>query len=223
MTIKSARSFLAVIFACIGQGAVAAPCAGFLDVDSTSPFCANVEWIRNRGVTLGCSSATAYCPNDTVTRLAMSAFMNRLGTALTPVVIQVETSPGALDIDASPVVCQTSDYAVVAYPRRIYIDLAFMGQATSAVDLAADLVFSTNSGASWQQATTLANRGSVPANGWGNLSNLATRDVAVNESVRLGVRVARVSGTADLTDSRCSLRALVGSRDGSGTPLDSIR
>jgi hypothetical protein len=62
---------------------LAAPCAGFTDVDSTSAFCGNVTWIKNRGVTLGCT-ATQYCPNEPTTRLQMAAFMNRLGEALFP-------------------------------------------------------------------------------------------------------------------------------------------
>ena len=62
---------------------MAAPCAGFVDVDDTSPFCANVAWIKNRGVTLGCD-ANLYCPDASVTRLAMAAFLNRLGDAVLP-------------------------------------------------------------------------------------------------------------------------------------------
>jgi len=65
------------------------PCAGFADVDpidpAIAPFCANVEWIKNRGITLGCNaSGTLYCPSHNVTRLQMAAFMNRLGEALFP-------------------------------------------------------------------------------------------------------------------------------------------
>ena len=64
---------------------IAAPCGGFTDVDdanpATAPFCANVTWVKNRGITLGCPSTGAphYCPNDPVSRLQMAAFMNRLG------------------------------------------------------------------------------------------------------------------------------------------------
>lgn len=58
--------------------ALAAPCAGFTDVDTSSPFCANVAWMKNRGITLGCT-ATLYCPDEFVTRLQMAAFLYRLG------------------------------------------------------------------------------------------------------------------------------------------------
>src|SRR5512134_17179 len=59
----------------------AAPCAGFTDVDTSSSFCTNVAWIKNRNITLGCT-ATLYCPNDPVTRLQMAAFLNRLGNVV---------------------------------------------------------------------------------------------------------------------------------------------
>ena len=61
----------------------AAPCAGFTDVDTAGGFCTEVTWIKNRGVTLGCT-ATQYCPNADVTRLQMALFMYRLGNALFP-------------------------------------------------------------------------------------------------------------------------------------------
>ena len=65
----------------ISAAAVAAPCAGFVDVDDSDPFCPNVTWMKQNAITLGCT-ATQYCPNDFVTRLQMAAFMNRLGNVV---------------------------------------------------------------------------------------------------------------------------------------------
>jgi hypothetical protein len=59
--------------------ALSAPCSGFTDVDDSSPFCANVAWMKSRNITLGCTSTTLYCPDNLVTRLQMAAFMYRLG------------------------------------------------------------------------------------------------------------------------------------------------
>ena len=70
--------FIGVLLAALAVPGKAAPCAGFIDVDDASPFCVNVTWIKNRGITLGCT-ATQYCPNDPVTRLQMAAFLYRLG------------------------------------------------------------------------------------------------------------------------------------------------
>jgi hypothetical protein len=67
----------------VSASAIAAPCAGFTDVDDTGPFCPNVTWIRNRNITLGCE-AGLYCPTAPVSRLAMAAFLNRLGDVVLP-------------------------------------------------------------------------------------------------------------------------------------------
>jgi hypothetical protein len=74
-----ARAGLWLFAAVCPPAALAAPCAGFSDVDDTSPFCASVAWMKNRGVTFGCGDGTTYCPGDAVTRLQMAAFMKRLG------------------------------------------------------------------------------------------------------------------------------------------------
>jgi hypothetical protein len=81
--------FLAAALAIAGAAEThASPCAGFVDVDDTSGptagFCADVTWIRNRNVTLGCT-ATQYCPFQNVSRIQMAAFMRRLGEALFPI------------------------------------------------------------------------------------------------------------------------------------------
>jgi len=74
-----ARAVLAAAVLAASPAALAAPCAGFTDVDDSSPFCVNVEWMKSRNITLGCTSTTLYCPNDPVTRLSMAVFMYRLG------------------------------------------------------------------------------------------------------------------------------------------------
>ena len=72
------RIALAGIVASLSCPVLGAPCAGFTDVDDGSSFCVNVAWIKNRGITLGCTETT-YCPQDYVTRLQMAAFLYRLG------------------------------------------------------------------------------------------------------------------------------------------------
>ena len=64
--------------AMVSKAVIAAPCAGFTDVDDSSGSCVNVEWMKNRGITLGVTP-TLYDPNSPVTRLQMAAFMYRLG------------------------------------------------------------------------------------------------------------------------------------------------
>lgn len=212
------RTLVAVAALCIAPAVLAAPCAGFTDVADNDPFCPSVEWIKNRQVTLGCS-ATTYCPGDPVIRLTMAAFMNRLGNTLTPLQARVDVAPGAIDLDADAVVCQTADITIAGYPRRALVDLTFSAQAPGDVDIAADLVKSVDGGANWTQLTAVGNRGSVATNRWGNLANLAATDLAVNDVVRFGVRVTRAGGSGDLSDSRCNLRVAIGSRTGAASPF----
>jgi hypothetical protein len=87
------RKILFAILALVAGPALAAPCAGFVDVDDSSPFCTSVAWIKNRGITLGCS-ANAYCPDANVSRLQMSAFLMRLGDALVPPTVLVVSPTG---------------------------------------------------------------------------------------------------------------------------------
>ena len=79
---------------------------------------------------------------------------------------------------------------------------------------------STDAGATWLPLNAVGSRGSIPANGWGNMSNLAHVDMDVGQTMRIGVRMGRGagSGTANLTDSRCELRTLVFSRNGTTSP-----
>lgn len=208
---------IAFTLATISSSAAASPCAGFIDVDAAHPFCRYVEWIKNRGVTLGCA-ADLYCPDQPVVRNQMAAFMNRLGSALTPQKLLTEAVPGAVDLDANSVICQTANFAVANFPRRAYLDVVLAATGPSNADFAADLVYTTNAGATWTQLTALSNRGSIIANQWSNVANLANVDLSVGQTVRFGVRMSRVSGTGDLSDSRCDLRVSIESRDGAASP-----
>lgn len=213
------RVAAALVFALFGPTASAAPCAGFIDVDSTHGFCKHVEWLKNRAITLGCQIPNSYCPNDPVVRLSMAAFMNRLGTALTPEILTAEANPGALDVDLNLVVCATSDFDVDGYPRRALVDASVSGTGPTALDMGAVVVKSLNGGTTWSELTA-DSRGAVLANQWGNVSAIAREDLEVNQSVRFGVRVKRVGAvTGDLSDSRCYVRAVVHSRDGAASPF----
>ena len=199
----------------------AAACGGFIDMPTASPFCPNVEWLKNRRVTLGCT-ATQYCPDDPVTRLQMAAFMNRLGTALTPAVLFVSAAPGALDPDGDPVVCQTADFAGSSFPRRAFVDAIFSGIATAELAFAADLVASFDQGASWAPLAAVGSRGGLAAGQWGHTRSFGTRDLDVGQTVRFGLWVSRGGAAAatDFADSRCKLRATIGNGTSGYSPLD---
>ena len=79
----------------------------FVDVPTADPFCSTIDWLRNRGITVGCGNGTAFCPDDVVTRKTMAAFMNRLANALDPVVVRVEATGGGLSLATPQTICTT--------------------------------------------------------------------------------------------------------------------
>ncbi len=206
----------------IGAFESPAVCSGFTDVDPASAFCANVKWLKNRAITLGCTSATLYCPTAVVSRLAMAAFMNRLGTALTIEPVQMQAQIGALDPDASPIVCVTGDFSTAGFPRRGYIDGVLTGIAATDVGVAIDLVRSSNAGASWDTVVTNLQFQSFRAGQWGNLRVVGHSNTSVGFSHRYGLRVVRVGlmGSGTLTDSACHLRVRIDNRQSATPPFD---
>lgn len=201
--------------------AAAAPCAGFTDVDSADAFCPNVEWIRNRSITLGCT-ATTYCPGQSVTRLAMAAFLNRLGTALTPLRLESFDTPGATDLGASPIVCETEEFPVAGFPRHAVFDATFAATAPSDVDIAiVPMIKDGNTGTWFALDNPAIVATHLMANRWSSASAIGATELVVGPAVRFGLAIQRVpgAGTADLSDSRCQIRVLIFSRDGTASPF----
>jgi S-layer homology domain len=55
--------------------------AAFPDVPKTHPFCGEIDWLVDEGITTGFSDGK-YHPTDAVTRQSMAAFMYRLADGL---------------------------------------------------------------------------------------------------------------------------------------------
>ena len=214
------RLALIVVMSTASTQLAAAPCAGFVDVDDASAFCPNVDWVRNRGITVGCTAAE-YCPGANVTRLQMAAFLNRVGTAMTPVQLRADDTPGALALDAAPIVCQSAALATATFPRRAVLDGALHATATADVSLATELVVTTDGGANWVAVTSQPSSGSITAGWWSGIPSLAHVDLAHGQQVRFGIRASRGAfpGSTNLTASQCQLRVLVFSRDGASPPF----
>ncbi len=85
---------VALVVAVLAPVAVSAAGGTFTD-DDTSIFEADIEWLANAGVTLGCNPPTNdnFCPDSPVTRGQMAAFMHRLA------VNQVVDAAHAADAD----------------------------------------------------------------------------------------------------------------------------
>jgi len=205
--------------------AEAAPCgvtsfaAGFTDVADDSPFCPSVEWLRNRQVTAGCGGQQ-YCPDLSVSRLAMAAFMKRLGETMGGYHERIDEAPGAVDLDAGVVMCRSVDAVWFAYPRTAHLDATISATAAAAVSFAAELVVSADGGQTWAPVHPHPSRGSVPAGQWSSVSDLGSMAIEAGERARFGIRVARggLAGSANLADLRCRLRLVVHSRTGSASP-----
>jgi hypothetical protein len=206
--------------------ATAAPCAGFTDVDDTSTFCPSVEWLRNRTVTVGCTNTTVFCPFDSVNRLSMAAFMNRLGIAMTPRVVYAENGSTGLDLDSPPAaLCSTSTaggIAVTDFPRRVAVNAVFSAR-TSSVTAHADLrlVMRINGGA-WTPLTPHP----VFIGGTSEWLNAALHRVDVpldvGNSYDFGLAATRSSApasTGDLQSWTCQVEAVVYSRTGASAPF----
>ena len=218
-SLRSSRS------AAIAAGTVhAAPCVGFTDVDDSSAFCKNIEWLKNRAITLGCTSSTLYCPTQVVTRLSMAAFLNRLGDALTPVHLKTETSGNAFDLDVDTVICETADHTVAGAARTAHGNAVLeAGQGAGPMDIAVRYVESTNSGASWTPVSPIQ-----AASADGNVRQainaiLPPRDLVIGTTYRYALRVSRVAGSAttgDVGNYLCSVRVTLENRNPATSPLD---
>ena len=200
---------------------LAAPCVGFTDIDDTNPFCPNVEWLRNRAVTLGCTTTSEYCPSAAVSRLAMAAFLNRLGRALSPTKLYGESNGDALDLDAPPaVVCPTETIPLVDYPRAAKAGAVMSANFAGTGTVALKLVVSTDGGASWSAMHSHA-ASAGGANRWVNAAVWkGDYPVAPGASYRFGLHASRTgSGSGDAGAWNCQLEVVVTSRTGAASPL----
>ena len=229
MRIRSFIAASATLIAVAASGnAAAQSCVSFTDVSSSSEFCANVEWLKNRAITLGCSSATLYCPNDPVSRLAMAEFMNRLGTALTPVdLAPVSAAAAVVNPTLNPVICVTPGpgFVVTGFPRRAYVNGAVhLSSPAVALDVLANVVISTNNGGSWSQIANSDHYaalypGSTPPQHV-SLAPFGWIDLTVGQTVRFGVSLTRFAGTGTSVTAGCSLAVQIGNRNAGLSPLD---
>jgi hypothetical protein len=222
MRVTVARFALIGLLAFEAAPAAAAPCAGFTDVQDSDLFCSAVEWIRNRNVTLGCTSTSVYCPGSGVTRASMALFLNRLGTALTPRLEFVETVLGGVDPDANAALCPTSQIPSAAHPRQALVSVAFAGQSTADLGYATRPLVSTDNGQTWAALTAPASdiRESVTGAAWTNSASSGIYMIPASQAVRFALGVGRQSGGGDFAQARCQVAANVMNANGNSTPFD---
>ena len=77
VTISTRTALVLMVLALLAVPATATATHIFGDVSDTNVHAAGIEWVKDAGVTVGCT-ATEYCPGDPVTRAQMGTFMYRL-------------------------------------------------------------------------------------------------------------------------------------------------
>lgn len=89
-------------------------------------------------------------PDAAVTRGQMAVFLQKEGQALTPAYLATSSSPGVIDIDTVPIVCQTGDFAVTGYPRQalMHAELQFFPSSSPTL-YQVHMRYSTNGGTTW--------------------------------------------------------------------------
>lgn len=231
MTRWQAKAVVAAM-AALGAGTAAAQqCANFGDVLATSGFCQSVEWVKNRAITLGCGNGTNYCPNDPVLRLTMAAFLQRLGTALTPELLGAQNASD----DATPipgeapefalVSCQTNISAASNYPRKAALVASFSGLADASTAAFRVFLLVSVDGGGYQSVipgTSAAMRATLAPNAWGTvtMNEVLSLDAGKTYRFALGLRrenLTNVGGT--LARFRCQLSASLYNRQGTATPF----
>lgn len=206
--------------------AAADMCAGpspFTDVAPTDGFCTNTEWIKNRGVTTGCT-ATTYCPGDPVTRAQMALFMNRLADALIMPPTVTEQTTAALTLtfasNDNPV-CPTALIPAVNYPRVFSMvgHVSILGSAGSAT--ASMQVRRSINGGGFSATNTNGQRSTTDSNSTANMSQSGEFTVPAGSTAQAHIGLFTVTGSTALASSRCQLLLRGQSVSGTSSPFDS--
>lgn len=211
---------------CVPPVLCAQPCAGFNDVDNASPFCPNVEWLKNRGVTTGCA-LTLYCPTQPVSRLSMAVFLQRLGNAIAPTVYAGYNAGSSLDLDASPVLCPTT-FHTPPFAQKAHGVGYVLGWTTPALsmDVTVTPVRRESLTAPWTPVSA------VPGSSWSATGNgmrkgavvlLPPQPLSPGVSVQWGLRVGRTAGSAtsgDFLGWNCQIHVEFENRITTSSPFD---
>ena len=206
-----------------GITAASGTCLVFNDVAGNDGFCPNVQWLYNRNVTLGCDPAN-YCANTPVSRLAMAAFMQREGVALTPVDLFAFGNNSPVNVTSAVVACHTQDFTVTGYPRTATMRARnTMWSPSGGMDVSVEHMYSTDGGTTWtaipdtQSFQTLYSgmspgmfRTSVPT---------GEMNLAVGTTYRFALRYVRVAGSGSTVGIHCANWVQITNRNAGSPPL----
>lgn len=206
----------------LAPAAVGAPCAGFADLDDSSGFCNNVQWMVNRSITLGCTTST-YCPYNPVNRLQMAIFLTRLGiNTATPTFLESVGGSTGLMLAATPVVCTLPGHTA-ASPQTARGRATFSARSLVLADIAAQFVESIDNGATWTPVSINQSLSSELDRYEALAVLLPPRALDVGASYRYGLRVSRAAGSATIgnpDDYACRIKLYVENRNPLTPPFD---
>ena len=214
-------SLALVLWLAVSTAAYGAPCAGFNDVSDASPFCPNVEWLKNRSITLGCTSTSTYCPDDPVTRLSMAAFMNRLGVALEPTFLYANGTNFGTNFAARQYLCPTT--AITPTTRRwATVDGRFSFRPVGSLTIASTIYQSTDNGTTWTQANSFFLAAAADA---GKDTIIAPMSSVIplepGTSYSFAISASNALGTSgNVTIWFCETRVRIDNRNGATSPFD---
>lgn len=127
------RLHLFVVVAAVGvllPVAVATGQSRFIDVDDSSVFVDDIEWLAEAGVTRGCNPPAndRFCPGSAVTRAQMAAFMRRLAAVFDSdsdgVVDNAETVGGYLPAQLSHAYARYDEKPLQGFDAASWVKLS---------------------------------------------------------------------------------------------------
>jgi hypothetical protein len=215
---------MAIVLCGTANTARAQQCDIFTDVlASQADVCKAVQWLKNRGITTGCT-ATTYCPLNSVTRAQMALFMNRLGNAITPRLVSLQQGTGAgsnIAAGQNLPVCQTlaSDLPAVNYPQQVRARGTVSGVLTgSAVGLS--LLLSLNGAA----PTSMVSQEMLITPSGDEVLHWSSNVVPVAPGNSISVAIAifnRGAGMLNLAaNGRCAIEVEAYNRNPTSAPFD---
>ena len=216
---KAIRCVLAALaLALVSNGAMASGCLGpspFDDIAQNDSICSNAEWLKNRGVTLGCT-ANLYCPLDNVSRAQMALFMNRLAVALVPSVNATSDTETNVDLDAVTFHCVTPSYVITDFARTIVLigQLSVLMDAAGAYTVA--IVYNdTGSGTVFPTtANAVIERAGASSATYSHAATSGAVNLDVGTTYRFAIRTTRQGAAGgDFTNLRCNLLQILQPRE----------
>lgn len=130
-------------------------CAGFADLERSSPFCPAVTWAVRSAIVTGCTS-TAFCPDARPTRTELVVALHAFARAGEPRLAAALDTSAAHAINAADVACVTAPVVVpegarMATPRSAVV----VHGASASVQVGTRLVYRLDQEPGWRDMSDL--------------------------------------------------------------------